>query len=122
MRESMLFVMTVLFGFLGTTRPLYGVTGRFVYANAAAFVSTLVILMTSMLVLSPCSVTSHIGSPATESCIVVGRTLKSLRLFLKVAGDAAPAARSVLLTDTTCTCPPPVTPNMFNVKTNASRL
>src|SRR5437879_9850709 len=79
-RESMLVVMLVPLGFFGATAPEYAVTAKFVGANVADVLSTLVILYTSMERPSPCSVTSHIGSPATASCMVVGRTLKSARL------------------------------------------
>src|SRR5436190_341550 len=74
MRESMLLVMTVPFGFRGFTAPEYAFTDKLDVTNVAAFVRTLVILTTSM-ELPPPSCSSHMGSPATASCMVVGRRL-----------------------------------------------
>src|SRR6266404_4727235 len=109
MRESMLVVMVVPLGLGGDTTPEYGVTARLVYAKPAEVVSTPVILMTSIEVLLPCSVKSHIGSPATESCMVVGRTLKSLRSLRATCGEATAFIRSAAFTATTSACPPPLT-------------
>src|SRR5260370_40695423 len=67
MRESMLVVMVVPLGLRGATPPEYPVTARLVYAKPAEVVRTPVILITSIEGLLPCSVTTHIGSPSTES-------------------------------------------------------
>src|SRR5581483_1041145 len=120
-RESMLVVIVVPFGCTGETTPDQEFTVTTVFVNVAELESTLVIFMTLIDVLPPVE-TSHIGSPATESCITVGRKLKndddvSLRNAVKV-----PFTRSLIFTLTTCTWLLPATANILSVKTKASAL
>src|SRR5262245_16445933 len=87
MRESMLFVITVPSGLRGGTIPEDAFTVRGVVVKVAELDSTLVIL-TTLMELTPPSETSHMGSPVTEPCMVVGRRLKPEKLFWKVRSEA----------------------------------
>src|SRR5262249_51663813 len=103
MRESMLPVIAVPSGLSGATQPLYVLTDRLVVVNVALLDSTLPIDVTSMLLLPP-SASSHIGSPATESCMTAGRTLNvPLKAFWyeRRLALGTPAARSLISTETT---------------------
>src|SRR4029077_19639503 len=110
-------------GLRGGTTWEYAFTGRFVVVKVGEVERTLVILITSIDVNSPCSVLNHMGSPPTEPCMVVGRTEKSARSFSKTWSEAwgTPAARSAAFTDVTRTWTL-LTPNIFSVKTKASAL
>ena len=63
----------------------------------------------------------HMGSPATEPCMVVGRILAPLMSLLKECRVAAPLAKSLALTETTCTWSR-ANVNIFSVTTKASAL
>src|SRR5437016_4002002 len=101
MRESMFVVIAVPFGCKGETTVEKAFTDNVVVAKVAALERTLVILTTLTEDRLPWA-TNHMGSPATESCMVAGRRIFPLMLLWKgVIGF--PATRSLMATEVTWT-------------------
>src|SRR5438093_13629360 len=123
-RESMLNVSALPSGCKGGSALAYGCTGREVEVKIGEEVRIPVILVTMMEVFVSLSRISHMGSPAAESCMTVGRRERAPMISnCLMRGEATPLARSLIPTALTWTrTSAVVVENMLSVNTNASRL
>src|SRR5579884_688548 len=106
MRESVLKVIGDPSGCNSGTARKYGVTATLVVLKTGVLDRTLVILTTLMDLLSPPSWISHMGSPALESCMTVGRRLKPVKSFWKALLpflSGVPLSKALISMLLTCT-------------------